>query len=83
MPITLARFQRKHATHATHASMLPSQLRQPRHPDKLPTNTIYASKNSTSFLKLVRSSFDLYFEQKIIITKRHLQVYASYMLFKT
>ena len=54
---------------------------------KYATHAIHASTSSAPFLKLVWKfyplkncyfrNFDLYFDQKIIIIKRHLQVYAA------
>ena len=89
MLATLVRHTRKrttHPTHATHASTPPTQVHQPRC-TPYATHAIHARGNNTPFLKLVYKfpplkncqfqNIDLYFNQKIIIVKRHLQVYVT------
>ena len=79
MPLTVTHHPWKYATHATHAS--------------IETHVIHTNTNSTPFLKLVKKftplknchfwDFHLYFDQKIIIIKRQLQVYATCSKFGT
>ena len=66
---------------ATHASMLPAQARLPNYPRKFAIHATYASRSSTLFLNPFKSflfqkgfrNFDLYFDQKVIISKHVIQ----------
>ena len=87
---TLVRHQRECATHpihGTHASTPPTPAKLARFTCNRTTHGTHASTNNTPFLKLVLKlpprknchfqNFDLYFDQKIVIIKRHIQVYIT------